>query len=60
MLKSIDIDIEDGETQIMLKDEGNKAKADTLRFAIAHMRVGRSGMCLKDRECPNGKCTHRR
>ena len=35
--------------QEMLKDEGNKAKADTLRFAIAHMRVGRSGMCLKDR-----------
>jgi DNA-binding transcriptional MerR regulator len=35
--------------QEMLKDEGNKARADTLRFAISHMRVARSNMCLKDR-----------
>ena len=27
----------------------NEARADTLQTAIAHMRVARSGMCLKDR-----------
>ena len=32
------------------KAEGYKeGQADSLRFAIAHMRVARSSMCLKDR-----------
>ena len=30
-------------------DIANAFRADALRFAIAHMRVARSSMCLKDR-----------
>ena len=30
-------------------DIANAFRADALRFAIAHMRVARSKMCLKDR-----------
>ena len=33
------------DVEIML----DEARADTIKIAIAHMRVARSGMCLKDR-----------
>ena len=36
--------------QDILNDESNRTRNEVLKTATVHMRVARSGMCLKDRE----------
>lgn len=36
--------------QDILKNESDRTRIEILKTIIAHMRVARSGMCLKDRE----------